>query len=1145
MLLKLYNLNHEAVAGITSHKDARVESELSNGEKTLYFSWHQQNPVKIPHEYYIRTDTDEYVVKENSKASGGYRNIVAKLNVEDIEGRIWKDFTAEDCTAKEMADYALTDTGWTCVCTVPDSRIRSVSMKKVTAYSVLMKLLEAFTCEIKFDTLNKVVYLKDAIGEDKGVYFIKGLNLVEITDNADSYDYATRIIPVGADNLTIESVNNGVEYLDNHQYSNKVKAIIWEDSNYKEAQALKEDAEKKLKEISKPKKTLQAKTIDLARMKPEYAVLSYSVGDTVTLIDNETGIKEKQRITKTVEYLENPAKNTCDISNSVLSFEEMQQKLFAAAECIGNITTDNGTIKGSTVDRIDVTQIIGMDRYLAEDIDELRANYIYAQTEIGTPSAVIGKGLFTETETTTLKVTDQADIEIGYIVELHADTQYGEYAKFKVVESDNISALEARIDKITSTEITTEYLEANYAMIDYANVDTASIRQGFLQSLMVNQGIIADRVQAGEIIATNTLTGVNIYADDITAGTLSVDRLILRGNDKSLVYALNNSGELVSAQVDTLDAYLLTDRTITADKIVAGSVTASEINVGNLISDGFVGANKLTANNVDVNNLFAQTITATGSIQSGNYKNGTGGFSYAGLKLIMATGEIISRKFKIDSSGNAEFSGTVKGAQITGGKIEGVQITGGEIEGSQIISEKQEIHNGTEYTAQTKVVDGFIFNSGFNDGCVRSAKFCNGILTAEEESGTYRSHMQAERFSIYKKTGTNIYGAVFYVDAKINTLNTSLRATFETIEGTTGTFSGNVTSSGTLQGATLKVTGDAYFANGTTYYINSSASAKLRSLTLDNDITQGSSTNTSSNIQLIQELKYNNVVYRGAMVSYPSSGIMRVGLFDRTNDAWKGYLNFAPDNTIRAGKNLLPVSADNIMLGSSSHYWSYVCTTAMRLKPAGYNVAGRINCQWKDGNLHDALLLDGDGLSLYLGWVGSGSYKTNVVLRGQSVRLGSTSGAVVTSDERLKNSFKTMEKYEGFFDNLEPYFFKYNNGSSGRYHSGFKAQQILDALEKNDLTSQDFAGFVKYSVNPDNEEYRGYTEEYGLIYTEFVALNTYMIQKTRKEAKQQKEEFEEYKKEAEAKIENLEKRIEDLENIIKKQLEAMEIIKTS
>lgn len=248
-------------------------------------------------------------------------------------------------------------------------------------------------------------------------------------------------------------------------------------------------------------------------------------------------------------------------------------------------------------------------------------------------------------------ITGKLDATSADIESLQADN---------VLIRDELVATNARIDNITATDITTEYLEANYAKIDFANVEVATIKQGFLENLMVSQGIIADRVVGSEVVATDVLTGVKLYADDIVAGTLSVERLILRGSDDSLVYALNNSGGLESTVVDTLNGALITEKTITADHIVAGSITSTEINVKNLISTGFIGANKLTANNVDVNDLFAQNIVASGSIQSSNYESGV-----SGMKLTMSTGAWDSKYFKIDNLGKITATGgTIGGFTI-------------------------------------------------------------------------------------------------------------------------------------------------------------------------------------------------------------------------------------------------------------------------------------------------------------------------------------------------------------------------------------------------------------------------------------------------------------------------------------------------
>ena len=117
--------------------------------------------------------------------------------------------------------------------------------------------------------------------------------------------------------------------------------------------------------------------------------------------------------------------------------------------------------------------------------------------------------------------------------------------------------------------------------------------------------------------------------------------------------------------------------------------------------------------------------------------------------------------------------------------------------------------------------------------------------------------------------------------------------------------------------------------------------------------------------------------------------------------------------------------------------------------------------------------------------VGSASYVT--YLRGTAVYLAS-SGAAVTSDERKKNSIEPLpDAYEAMLDKLTPVRYKYNDGKSGRYHAGFRAQEVKAALEAAGLTTQDFGGFV--DLNGDGEEL-------GLIYAEFIAL---LLQKIKRQ----------------------------------------------
>ena len=111
-------------------------------------------------------------------------------------------------------------------------------------------------------------------------------------------------------------------------------------------------------------------------------------------------------------------------------------------------------------------------------------------------------------------------------------------------------------------------------------------------------------------------------------------------------------------------------------------------------------------------------------------------------------------------------------------------------------------------------------------------------------------------------------------------------------------------------------------------------------------------------------------------------------------------------------------------------------------------------------------------------------------------------GEINTSDKRQKNSIDyDMEGYERFFSLLRPTRYRMNNGRSGRFHVGFIAQDIEEALEAAGLTSMDFAGFIKSPIH-ERELPNGEADEstpicdygYALRYQEFIALNTHMIQ---------------------------------------------------
>ena len=97
------------------------------------------------------------------------------------------------------------------------------------------------------------------------------------------------------------------------------------------------------------------------------------------------------------------------------------------------------------------------------------------------------------------------------------------------------------------------------------------------------------------------------------------------------------------------------------------------------------------------------------------------------------------------------------------------------------------------------------------------------------------------------------------------------------------------------------------------------------------------------------------------------------------------------------------------------------------------------------------------------------------------------SGTIQTSDQNQKNSIESLpDKYIALFDNLEAKRYKMNDGTSGRYHVGFIAQDVEEAMAVVGIDSQDFGGFVKDKDENDNDTYM-------LRYDEFIGILTAKI----------------------------------------------------
>lgn len=504
-MLKILDRNKVPVKGLKKYDDLCIESVLELDDRTLSFSAPYRNIRNaVVNEGYIETRTDRYVVKEIEKNTEGTAKVVAQLDLESLEGKVFREFRSEEQTIKSALQLAFAGTGWAIgVCEV--NKKRTLSMSNVSALDVLKQALKTYRAEIKVNSKFQIISIYNAIGSDKGSYFANQLNLKSLTVQSTSYDFCTEIEPYGKDGLTIEAVNSGKTYLENHQYSSKVKRCIWKDERYTVPESLKEDAEAKLADMSKPYVSYSADVIDLAKCSEKYRILEYGIGDIITLIDDITDTREKQRIVGMKIYPDAPEKNSCTLANKVLAFDELAQKYEDTVNTVDNITNDNGQIDGDAIDGIYSRQIVDLENAIVSSvhIKDLDAKYVQ----------VSGKLTAVEGEFGSIK-GNIADFEDAYAKRLSAAE-----ADIVQLRTTDLSAVNGRIDVLDSNYANIRNLLSGAAGIgdlqnihltsDNAVIDTALIREAVMQSVSIAD-LLAGTISTNKFLIASDDGGIRI-----------------------------------------------------------------------------------------------------------------------------------------------------------------------------------------------------------------------------------------------------------------------------------------------------------------------------------------------------------------------------------------------------------------------------------------------------------------------------------------------------------------------------------------------------------------------------------------------------------------------------------------------------------
>ncbi|STB42812.1 phage tail spike protein [Clostridium perfringens] len=605
-MIELRDKDKNRVAGLVDYENLCIESVLESGDKTLSFYYPKKGKYydEIVEEAYIRTKKDEFVVKAR-ELDEDYTKFECSLNLEELEGNIFDRFESVEQTITSALNLAVVGTGWT----VKDNTLkkrRTVRCTNKSSLGIVREIKNVYRVDIVFNTLGKQIEVYEHLGEDKGTYFIDSLNLIALQVQSDSRQYATRIIAEGKDGLSFSDINNGKNYVENYQYSNKVKTIYWKDERYSVKENLLEDARAKLEELSKPFRSYSASILNLAELNPRYSsILDFKLGDAINLISKKNKIKDKQRIVKTIEWPQDHTKDSVELANATLKFEDIQQENQETTDTVSNITTDNGTINGSTIDSIQVKQIENFEANVLKvtklEVIEASINHLSVIKadiqDLNVVKANIGILEATKANITELNSV-RADLQQAIIGKANITDLNAAVGKIHVLESKTAS-----IENALAGNLTAENFKANSIVAGSGIIAEGAIGSAQISSLSVNKLEAGDITTSKHRIVSADGT-IEIVGNQILINRNNINRVILgeyRKSDGTTEYGL-----LVRAK---------DGQTIMLDGngVHNAGITDGAIDNNKVADNANISGNKLDINSVirEVNNNGTETIKGT------------------------------------------------------------------------------------------------------------------------------------------------------------------------------------------------------------------------------------------------------------------------------------------------------------------------------------------------------------------------------------------------------------------------------------------------------------------------------------------------------------------------------------------------------
>ena len=483
------------------------------------------------------------------------------------------------------------------------------------------------------------VWLLPDATRETGVTIRHGKNLLGATLTTDWDSLVTRIIPVGQDAEGKALLLEGTTYMDSPHIGDYpvicAQAVEYDVKIGQEGVDNAAQARAKLQELAEadfsdngvdlPTVGLDVDFVALGETEEyrAYADLeAVHLYDTVRVIAKSAGIDAAVRVTGYKwdalgrKYEAVTLGEIADLKTTVYGYELQRgsvKTIKIAPGAVGSaqlreLAVQYAHINTAAVEQLSANSITALKAYIHELVaGSITTDQLYADL------AAIALA-----QITTANI-ENANIDWAQIGTLSADI--ATIAKAHLTDADidwaQIANLTAAVAEIAQVEIGEAVIDGaqitdgtiTNAKIENGAIDTAKIALGAITTALIATGAVGTAQIADGSITDAKIVSLN--ADVINAGTLSVDRLLLKGPD-GLFVAINATDEgLTSEQLsqeeyqNAISGSVLVARSVTADKIAAKSITANEI------AAGAITTAELAAESVDASKIKAGSITTS------------------------------------------------------------------------------------------------------------------------------------------------------------------------------------------------------------------------------------------------------------------------------------------------------------------------------------------------------------------------------------------------------------------------------------------------------------------------------------------------------------------------------------------------------